>query len=220
MKAIVLAAGRGERMRPLTDRLPKPLLRVGGIALLDYHLHALAAAGVTEVVINVAWQKQKLMRHAGTGARFGLRIRYSDEGDVALETGGGIFRMLDWLGPDRFWVVNGDVYTTAPLAAPPPVPGVLAHLWLVPNPEHNQQGDFALRDGRVTNEGAPLLTYSGISVLHPALFAGCRDGVFPLAPLLRQAARAGQVGGAELPGEWCDVGTPERLLALDAQVRS
>ncbi|MEE4186199.1 MAG: nucleotidyltransferase family protein [Gammaproteobacteria bacterium] len=219
MKAIVLAAGRGERMRPLTDRLPKPLLRVGGSALLDYHLRALAAAGVTEVVINVAWQKHKLMQHAGTGAQFGLRIRYSDEGEVALETGGGIFRMLDWLGPERFWVINGDVYASAPLQAPEPDPEMLAHLWLVPNPDHNPQGDFALCNGRVANDGEPLLTYSGISVLHPKLFAGCRDGVFPLAPLLRRAAAAGQVSGATLPGEWCDVGTPARLQALDARLR-
>jgi MurNAc alpha-1-phosphate uridylyltransferase len=219
MKAIVLAAGRGERMRPLTDHTPKPLLRVGGTALLDYHLRALAAAGVSDVVINVAWHKQQLMQHAGTGTAFGLRICYSDEGETALETGGGIFRMLDWLGPDRFWVVNGDVYASAPLRAPVPVPDTLAHLWLVPNPEHNQRGDFALSGGQVTNAGGELLTYSGISILHPALFAGCHDGVFPLAPLLRRAAAAGQVSGALLPGEWCDVGTPARLRALDARLR-
>jgi len=217
---MVLAAGRGERMRPLTDNTPKPLLQVGGQALLDYHLQVLAGAGVSTVVINVAWRKDKLIQHAGTGERYTLRLRYSDEGDNALETGGGILRALDWLGSGHFWVRNGDVYSDAPLVAPPLGPDTLAHLWLVPNPDHNPAGDFALVDGRVANEGDSRLTFSGISILHPRLFAGCQRGVFALAPLLRRAADAGQVTGALLPGIWCDVGTPQRLQALDALLRA
>ncbi len=219
-RAIVLAAGRGERMRPLTDACPKPLLRAGGKALLDYHLEALAHAGIREVVVNAAWRKADIAAHvAGTRYR-GMHITLSDEGDSALETGGGIYRALPQLGPGPFWVVNGDVYAEFDFGPARLAAGVLAWLLLVDNPAHNPAGDFALTGEQVSNSGAKRLTYSGIAILHPDLFAGCNDGVFPLAPLLRGAADAGQVRGARLEGYWCDVGTPERLAALDARLRA
>ncbi len=217
-KAIVLAAGRGERMRPLTDHCPKPLLQAGGTALIDYHLAALAAADIRDVVVNVAWRKGDLAAHLGDGSRFGLHVALSDEGATALETGGGIFRALPALGPDPFWVVNGDIYAEFRFGPARLEEGVLAWLLLADNPAHNPAGDFSLDGSRVANNGAAMLTYTGIAVLHPALFEGCHDGVFPLAPLLRKAAAAGRVRGERLDGYWCDVGTPERLAALDARL--
>lgn len=219
MKAMLLAAGRGERMRPLTDSMPKPLLQVGGKALLEYHIAALVAAGVTDIVVNVAWCGRQLREWLGDGSRFGACVSISDEGDEALETGGGIFRALAVLGDEPFWLVNGDVYSE--YAFPATVLGAddLAHLLLVPNPDHNRAGDFALLDGRVANAGADMQTYSGIAILRPQLFSGQVDGKFPLAPLLRKAADSGQVSGAMLGGYWCDVGTPQRLQQLDERLR-
>lgn len=223
MKAMVLAAGRGERMRPLTDTTPKPLLRVNGRALIDYHLDALVRAGVTEVVVNVAWLQAQLRAHlsawsASRGAA-AVTLHISDEGASALETGGGIFQALPWLQPQPFWVVNGDIHVEFEFVPPPLAAGTLAYLLLTPNPAHNPAGDFALADGRVTNTGPEMLTYTGIAVLRPELFADCTAGAFPLAPLLRAAADAGRVEGALLPGAWCDVGTPARLNELDARLR-
>lgn len=215
MKAMILAAGRGERMRPLTDETPKPLLQVGGRALIDYHLHAIAEAGISEVVVNLAWLKDALRDHIGDGERFGLNVQYSDEGAAALETGGGIFRALALLGSDPFWIVNGDVHAEFDFSPRPLDASVLAHLVLVPNPPHNKKGDFTLADGAVRNGRPAQFTYSGIALLRPELFAGCEDGVFPLAPLLRSAADDGRVTGELLTGRWCDVGTPERLAALE-----
>ncbi|HUO81758.1 MAG TPA: nucleotidyltransferase family protein [Gammaproteobacteria bacterium] len=220
MHAMILAAGRGERMRPLTDRVPKPLLEAGGKTLLDHHLDALAAAGVTRVVINLAWQGQLIRGHVGDGRTRGLEIVYSDEGTHALETGGGIFHALRALGPGPFWVVNGDVWTDYAFAPVEFAPDTLAHLVLVANPPQHPQGDFALGGGQVSADGEPRLTFSGIGLYRPALFDGCEPGAFPLAPLLRRAMAAGRVRGERYAGRWFDVGTPARLAALRAALAS
>jgi MurNAc alpha-1-phosphate uridylyltransferase len=220
MKAMLLAAGRGERMRPLTDHTAKPLLAAGGRALIDYHLFALQRAGVRSVVVNLSWQASKLRAHLGDGARFGFELHFSDEGPVPLETGGGIFRALPWLGPAAFLVVNADVWTDFPLGSLALPAGSLAHLVLVPNPGHHPGGDFALgEDGRITDTGRKL-TYSGIGVFDPEFFAGCQDGRFPLKPLLDRAREAGRLSGESWTGRWFDVGTPARLAALDLALRA
>lgn len=219
MKAIVLAAGRGERMRPLTDDRPKPLLEAGGLALIDWHLFALAAAGIREVVVNLAWQGARLREHVGSGERYGLAVTWSDEGAEALETGGGIHRALPWLGPGPFLVVNGDVWTDYPLGRLALPAGALAHLVLVDNPSHHPQGDFSLDAAGRLGRGAPRLTYAGLGAYHPDLFAGCRPGKFPLAPLLDAAIAAGQATGEHHRGAWFDVGTPARLAELDGRLR-
>jgi MurNAc alpha-1-phosphate uridylyltransferase len=211
---MILAAGRGERMRPLTDHTPKPLLTAGGRPLIVHHLERLAAAGITRVVINHAHLGEQIEAALGDGARFGLAIRYSPEGR-ALETGGGIFRALPLLGDDPFLVVNGDVWSDLDFARLRLPEGRLAHLVLVDNPEHHPRGDFRLAGGEVRDDGEPRLTFSGIGVYSPALFEGCRDGAFPLAPLLRAAMARGLVSGEHHRGRWLDIGTPARLQALD-----
>jgi len=219
---MILAAGRGERMRPLTLSRPKPLLDVGGRALIEHHLQALVAAGFSQVVINLSWLGEQICAALGDGARFGIDIRYSEEGPEPLETGGGIFRALPLLGPAPFLVLNGDVWTTYPYAALRErwLARDLAHLVLVPNPAHNERGDFVLRDGRMREgEEGDRYTFSGIGVYHPSLFDGCRDGIFKLAPLLRAAASAGRVSAELYEGDWLDIGTPERLAALDRRLR-
>jgi MurNAc alpha-1-phosphate uridylyltransferase len=216
--AMILAAGRGERMRPLTDRVPKPLLTAGGRRLIDYHLEALARSGIREVVVNHAHLGDQIEAALGDGRAFGLRIRYSPEGR-ALETGGGIHRALPLLGEGPFLVVNGDVWTDVDFGGLTLAASDLAHLVLVDNPAHHPAGDFALQSGRASVQGEPRLTFSGIGVYRAALFAGCRDGAFPLAPLLREAMAAGRVSGERHAGTWVDVGTPERLAALDARLR-
>lgn len=220
MKAMILAAGRGERMRPLTDHTPKPLLPVAGRPLIVHHLEALRAAGIVEVVINTGHLGEQLPAALGDGRRWGMRIAWSPEPPDALETGGGIFQALPLLGAESFIVVNGDVWTDYPLARwtqPPLTPAGLAHLVLVDNPPHHAQGDFALLDhGQVAESGTLRWTFSGISVLRPALFAGCEPGRFPLGPLLRRAMTAGKVSGEHYRGSWRDIGTPQRLAELDA----
>lgn len=215
MKAMILAAGKGERLRPLTLHTPKPLVRAGGVPLIEYHLRALKRAGFTDVVINHAWLGQQIEDYLGDGQRLGLNIAYSPEGEP-LETGGGIFRALPLLGDEPFLVVNGDIWTDcdfAPLRAP--IKG-LAHLVLVDNPLHHPTGDFALVGGEVRDEASlSRLTYSGIAVLHPQLFAGCSVGAFKLAPLLRDAMGKGQVTGEHFTGRWVDVGTHERLAEVE-----
>jgi N-acetyl-alpha-D-muramate 1-phosphate uridylyltransferase len=216
MKAMILAAGKGERMRPLTLHTPKPLVPVAGQPLIEYHLRALAAAGFTEVVINHAWLGQQIEDHLGEGGRFGLRIRYSAEGEP-LETGGGIFKALPLLGNEPFALINGDVWTDYDFTQlRTPLRG-LAHLVLVDNPGHHGRGDFRLCEDRVIDgDDAPgTLTFSGLSVLHPALFEGCQAGAFKLAPLLRQAMASGQVSGEHYLGHWVDVGTLERLAEAE-----
>ncbi|MHC5130331.1 N-acetylmuramate alpha-1-phosphate uridylyltransferase MurU [Pseudomonas glycinis] len=221
MKAMILAAGKGERMRPLTLTTPKPLVQAAGVPLIEYHLHALAAAGFNEIVINHAWLGQQIEDHLGDGSRFGLSIQYSPEGEP-LETGGGIFRALPLLGDDAFLVVNGDIWTDYDFSVlHQPING-LAHLVLADNPPHHPKGDFSLIDGKV-QDGEPdaqTLTYSGIAVLHPQLFDGCSDGAFKLAPLLRNAMANGEVTGERLKGHWVDVGTYERLAEAEALIEA
>jgi MurNAc alpha-1-phosphate uridylyltransferase len=215
MKAMILAAGKGERLRPLTLHTPKPLVRAGGVPLIEYHLRALQVAGFTDVVINHAWLGQQIEDYLGDGQRLGLNIRYSPEGEP-LETGGGVFRALPLLGDEPFLVVNGDIWTNCDFTAlNAPIKG-LAHLVLVDNPLHHPAGDFALVGGEVRdNASLPRLTYSGIAVLHPQLFAGCSDGAFKLAPLLRDAMAKGLVTGEHFTGRWVDVGTHERLAEVE-----
>lgn len=217
MKAMILAAGLGTRMRPLTDNCPKPLLQVAGKPLIEHHICRLAAAGFSEIVINVAYLGDMIERFVGDGARWGVRIHCSKESEP-LETGGGIFQALEWLGKEEpFLVVNGDIWCEQPLQYLSLAEGDLANLLLVDNPDHNPEGDFALEEGRVIALSQPQgkLTFSGISVLHPSLFKGCEAGKFALPPLLRQAMAAGKVSGEYFPGYWLDVGTPERLAALE-----
>ncbi|MEJ2553356.1 MAG: nucleotidyltransferase family protein [Gammaproteobacteria bacterium] len=218
MRAMILAAGRGERMRPLTDATPKPMLRVGGQCLIEYHLHALARADIREVVINLGHLGEQIEARLGDGRRYGLSIRYSQEGDHVLDTGGGILRALPLMGPDPFIVINGDIFTDFAFGDLLQRSVALAHVVLVANPAHHPQGEFSLVDGQVGVEGAPRYTFSGIGIYRPELFVDCAAGVFPLAPLLRRAMLTGQVNGELYEGVWCDVGTPERLNALAARV--
>lgn len=215
MKAMILAAGKGERLRPLTLHTPKPLVRAGGVPLIEYHLRAIKSAGFESVVINHAWLGQQIEDHLGDGHQWGLNISYSPEGEP-LETGGGIFRALPLLGDEPFLVVNGDIWVDFDFSVlMKPLKG-LAHLVLVDNPPHHPGGDFALVDGQVHNDAdQPRLTYSGIAVLHPQLFAGCTEGAFKLAPLLRDAMAKGLVTGERFAGRWVDVGTHERLAEVE-----
>jgi MurNAc alpha-1-phosphate uridylyltransferase len=224
-KAMILAAGKGERMRPLTDGRPKPMLPVRGKALIEYHLERLSAAGVREFVINLGWHGNQIREGLGDGARWGVRIAYSDEGWPALESGGGIFHALPLLGAEPFIVANGDVYADYPWRAlverARTLPaGDLAHLVLVPNPAHNPKGDFVLRDGRLGNGEAPRATFSGLSVHRPEFFRGCTPGHFPLLPLWREAAGRGDLAGELFEGRWSDVGTPQRLADLEDALRA
>jgi MurNAc alpha-1-phosphate uridylyltransferase len=219
VKAMILAAGRGERMRPHTDVSPKPLIRVGGRSLIERHLDNLRHAGITDIVVNLGWLGERIRETLGDGSRFGVSMRYSEEGWPALESGGGILHALPLLGRDPFLVVNGDVYPDFPLAAlvqrARALPAeVHAHLVLVPNPAHNPRGDFALERGRIGNREEGRHTFSGLSVHRPELFAGCSSGHFPLLPLWRAAADAGRLSGEVHGGAWSDVGTPERLEDL------
>jgi MurNAc alpha-1-phosphate uridylyltransferase len=221
--AFILAAGRGERMRPLTDRRPKPLLDVGGHALIEHHLLRLRTAGIRRVVINLGWLGAQIREHLGDGSAYGVQIAYSDEGWPALDTGGGIHRALPLLGAGPFVLVNGDVWCDLPLAglrerAERLPAGDLAHLVLAPNPPQHPHGDFVLEGDRVRESGAARLTYSGQAVLRPELFAACEPGCFSLIPLLRAAMQRGAVGGERYDGQWLDIGTPERLAALAAQL--
>lgn len=211
MKAMILAAGKGERMRPLTLHTPKPLLPVAGKPLIEYHIERLVAAGCRELVINHAWLGEQIEQALGDGSRWGVSIQYSAETEP-LETGGGIRRALPLLGDEPFILVNGDVWTDYDFSVLPRQLDGLAHLVLVNNPEHHPQGDFLLQDDRVLTEGqGQRLTYSGIAVLSPQLLADCEQGAFKLAPLLRVAMTAGAVSGEHYGGRWLDVGTPERL---------
>lgn len=225
MKAMVLAAGRGERMRPLTDRLPKALFPVGGRPLIEWHIEKLARAGVREVVVNHARLGDLIERCLGDGSRFGVALRYSCEGE-ALETAGGIALALPLLGEAPFLVVNADVFTDFPFPLLTPAASSLrggrcACLVLVDNPDHHPGGDFALRHGQVAVEGTPRLTYGGIGVYAPRLFSGIVPGTrAALGPLLRAAVARGEVAGLHYRGLWLDVGTPERLRRADAAAQA
>ena len=217
MKAMILAAGRGERMRPLTDHTPKPLLKIAGKPLIHHHIEALRAAGIRELVINLAHLDEQIRTHLGDGTDLEVRIEYSQEPEGALETGGGIHQALPLLGSAPFIVVNGDVLTDYPFArmCEQELGPDLAHLVVVPNPDHHPAGDFALQDDRLREQGQPRFTFSGIGLYRAELFAGCTPGRFPLAPLLRAAMGRGMIGGELYEGVWSDVGTPERLLELN-----
>ena len=232
MKALIFAAGLGERMRPLTDATPKPLLPAGGKPLITWHLERLAAAGITEVVVNISWLSEQFPAALGDGRRWGLSIHYSHEGDVPLETGGGMWHARGVLGNDPFIAINGDVWTDYEFSQLPAQPPGDAHLVLVDNPAHNPAGDFALAsDGIVRNDGAGKLTFAGIGVYRASLFDDWRRVIgdtpgaraepprFRLAPLLRAAIAEGQVTGEHHRGRWTDVGTPARLAELDAGLR-
>ena len=224
MKAMILAAGLGNRMRPLTLHTPKPLLEVGGKPLIVWHIEKLQKIGVTEIVINTAWLGEKLANALGDGSQFGVKILWSHEGE-GLETAGGIINALPLLGDEPFILVNGDVWTTMDFASLLDVQlgEQQAHLVLVENPPQHLKGDFILSNGLAyTFEQEQLgeaLTYSGIAVLHPRMFAGLENGKRPLAPLLKQAMQQQQVSAEKLQGIWVDVGTPERLQQLDQQIK-
>lgn len=212
---MILAAGRGERLRPVTDDTPKALVEVRGQALIDRHLAMFAAAGIDVVVVNLGWLGERILEHVGSGERFGVRVVFSPEYDHVLETGGGIRRALPLLGEAPFWVVNADIHTDFRLPDIPLDDAVSAELVLVPTPPHKPRGDFDLVDGRVRNGTEPALTFSGIARYRPAFFAGTEAGRFSVAPLLRAAADAGVLGGRRYDGAWADVGTPARLDALN-----
>lgn len=215
MRAMILAAGRGERMRPLTDHTPKPLLMAGGKPLIVWHIERLARAGITELVINHAHLGAQIEQALGHGAQWGVSIQYSPE-KVALETAEGIAYALHLLGDAPFLVINGDVYTDIDYAGMQLAQDKLAHLVLVDNPDQHPAGDFCLRHGLVEAEGADKLTFSGVGVYHPHLFQAVTKGEpAKLAPLLRQAMQTGHVSGQHHHGVWHDIGTPERLLQLD-----
>lgn len=236
MKALVFAAGRGERMRPLTDITPKPLLEVGGKPLIVWHLERLAAAGVHEVVINTAHLADQFPARLGDGSSWGLQIRYSHEGDTALETGGGMLHALPLLGDAPFIMLSADIWCDFDFANLAPEPGSLAHLLLVDNPPHHPGGDFvldALGNLRSVTDATPSrdsLTFSGIALCRPALLndwrsvVGSADGAdeapprFRLAPLLHAAATQGRLSGQKYAGTWTDVGTPKRLATLRKEV--
>jgi len=222
MKAMILAAGRGERMRPLTDHKPKPLLQVGGKPLIVWHIERLAQAGFRQLVINHAHLGKQIEDALGNGSRFGVSIVYSDEGE-AMETAGGIANALPLLGDEPFLVVNGDVYTDYDFSrlAGRPMDGVVAHLVLVDNPPQHAQGDFYLENGLLAEQGSLRLTFSGIGIYRPIFFASIIPGTkAKLAPLLHGAIAEKRVTGEHYRGDWVDVGTPERLQALDSRLSS
>ena len=217
---MILAAGRGERMRPLTDHTPKPLLKVAGKPLIVWHIERLARAGICDLVINHAHLGQQIEDLLGDGAQWGVHIRYSREGEGrALDTGGGIFRALPLLGGAPFLVVNADVWCDLDPRQLNLGADDLVQLVMVDNPPQHPAGDFHLAGGRLSATAEPRLTYSGIGVYRPELFDGCSAGAFPLAPLLRSAMTAGRAGGEHYRGRWTDVGTPQRLAELDRALR-
>ncbi|WP_313316698.1 N-acetylmuramate alpha-1-phosphate uridylyltransferase MurU [Stenotrophomonas sp.] len=234
MKALIFAAGLGERMRPLTDHTPKPLLRVAGMPLIEWHLQRLAALGIRDVVINTSWLAAQFPEQLGDGSRWNLRLHYLYEGPVPLETGGGMHNALPLLGDAPFLAINGDIWSDFDFSALPKQPSGNAHLVMVDNPEHHPRGDFILAaDGQLQDDGqAPRLTFAGIGVYRPQLLQNWQAIIgdaagsdelpprFKLAPLLRAAMTSGAVSGQHHRGRWTDVGTPERLQQLDAQLRA
>lgn len=215
MIAMILAAGRGERLRPVTDRTPKAMVTVGGEHLIDRHLHMLAGAGVETVVVNLGWLGDVIAAHVGSGERYGLQVVFSPEYENVLETGGGIQRALPLLGRDPFWVVNADIHTDW---RPPPTelaPHAVGELVLVPKPSHKDRGDFGIADGLVNNNESRPFTYSGIARYRPQFFAEATPGRFSVVPMLRAAADAGSLAGTVHEGMWEDVGTVERLEMLN-----
>lgn len=214
MKAMILAAGRGERLRPLTDTTPKSLVEVRGETLLERHLHNVRAAGIEEVVINLGWLGKKIVERIGSGADYGLSVSYSDEGENVLETGGGIHKALPLLGEGPFLVVNADIYTDMPLPDVSLARKELGHLVLVPSPDYREGGDFDLDDGLIENGETQSLTFSGVAVYRPEMFESCEAGRFSIVPILREAADEKLLQGSIYDGHWADIGTPERLASL------
>ncbi len=215
MKAMILAAGRGERLRPLSDLTPKPLLKVGGQSLIEYHLYNLAKIGITEVIVNVHHLKEQIMEYLGDGQRYGIRVRYSIEEPELLETGGGIFKALNegLLNDEAFVLISADVWTAFPLQVLTQAIQQDAHLVLVDNPAYHSEGDYGLKGEWVT-QTSPKLTYASLGVLHPRLFKGCVPGRFRLAPLLEQAIDEKRVTGVHYSGPWFNIGTAAELEKL------
>ena len=219
-RALIFSAGRGERMRPLTDATPKPLLEVRGKPLIVWHLEKLARAGVREVVINTSHLAAQFPAALGDGTTWNLRIRYSFEGPEPLDSGGGMLRALPFFGHDPFLAVNGDIFTDFDFSTLPQNPLGLAHLVMVNNPPHHPNGDFVLRENRLLDESTPRLTFAGIGVYRPSLLDGQSDGKFSVVPILREAMRLNEVTGEYYRGAWNDVGTPERLAELNSVLRA
>lgn len=223
MKAMILAAGRGERLRPLTDETPKPLIKVAGKSLIEYHLENLAKAGFNEIVINTAWLAEKIHQQLGDGSRYGVNIQYSDEGE-ALETAGGIINALPLLDDEPFIVINGDIWCDFDFSAldistlQKLNEKIQCHLVLVKNPEHNQKGDFALQDCMIKNTGDTMYTFSGIGIYNASFFIEQESGITPLAPIIRKKCQENLVSGQLHKGRWTDVGTLERLQDLEDQL--
>lgn len=215
MKAMILAAGRGERMRPLTDTTPKPLLKAGGKALIEYGIENLVAAGFKEIVINLAHLGQQIKDYCGDGQRWGATIVYSDEGETALETAGGIAHALPLLGDQPFLVINSDIVCDYPLARLRNKTVDLAHLVLIDNPPHHPLGDFCVTgNGLLSEQGPEKFTFSGIGVYHPQMFKDIPLGPLKLRPVLNRAMQQGRISGEIFEGLWLDIGTPERLKEL------
>ena len=219
MKAMILAAGRGERMRPLTDDTPKPLLKAGSKRLIEYHLLALRKAGITELVINTGWLGEQLPRVLGNGSQYNVSIIYSEEGYPALETAGGIIKALDQLGPEPFLVVNGDVFTDFHFGKLTLSGNDLGKLVLVPNPQHNAAGDFGLEKGKIVNGSRQeMLTFSGIGIYRPEMFEEFAQQRMPLKPVLDKAIDRRLLSGEVYKGRWMDIGTVERFRQLDREL--
>lgn len=212
---MILAAGRGERLRPVTDVIPKALVEVRGQSLLERHLVNIQRAGIRNVVINLGWLGAQIQDRVGDGRAFGLDVRYSDEGENVLETGGGIYRALPLLGDQPFLVVNADVFTDMPVPDIALRDESVGHLVLVDTPDYRHQGDFDLDDGKVKSGQRPALTYSGIALYRPEFFSNCKPGRFSIVPMLQEAAEKGQLQGSYYEGIWADVGTPERLKTIN-----
>ena len=219
MRAMILAAGRGQRLAPLTDGIPKPLVPVAGKPLIEYHIESLAAAGFRELVINQGHLGEKLPEVLGDGSRWGVRIRWSPESPEPLETGGGIFNALPLLGESPFLSVNGDIWTDYPFGRLRAVKCDYAHLVMVPNPGHNPGGDYSLSAGRIREDGPDKLTFSGIAVYHPRLFEGCKPGKFSIVPIHLRTMQERLVTGEAYDGDWSDIGTPERLQAIETRLQ-
>ena len=215
MKAMILAAGRGERLRPLTDHTPKSLVEVRGQSLLQRHLQNIRNAGIEDVVINLGWLGAQIVERIGTGAAYGLNVAYSDEGDDILETGGGIHNALSLLGDKPFLVVNADILTDMPVPEVALTNVDMGHLVMVRSPDYRNGGDFDLDNERIRNGESQSLTFSGIAVYRPEFFDGCEAGRFSIVPMLREAADADLLQGSVYEGLWADVGTPERLAAIN-----
>lgn len=218
MRAMILAAGRGERLRPLTDRMPKPLVPIDGKPLIEYHIEALASAGFQHIVINQGHLGDMLPAALGNGDRWGVSIQWSDEQPEALETGGGIHQALPMLGRGPFLVVNGDIWTDYPFARLRAVKCDYAHLVMVPNPPHNPGGDFALRNAVIREDGPEKLTFAGIAVYHPRILSGCESGRFSMVPLMLRAMNEHLVTGETWNGAWSDIGSRQRLEEIGVDV--